>query len=195
LKLLEFSESGVMEMKKKEATPAGNKAPATGNSPSNALPLGTSAKIPIIPGYGPAPRIGDIQISLLEVSREKEAAARILSSGNKVEPLKAGFETVLLQVKAEYVSKGKDAREQTYKMSEGQFMACSADGGAEYPVSPFPGRPEEELIGHTFTAGETREGWLICQLPKNDKTVLLVFRRENVDNHWGLWSDVWFKLA
>jgi hypothetical protein len=194
-----------MEMKKKEANPAGNKAPAskapttiavaTGNSPGSALPLGTAAKIPIIPGYGPAPRIGDIQVSLLEVSREKEAVARIQSSGIQVKPPKSDFENALLHVKAEYVIKGKDAREQSYKMSEGQFLVCSANGGAEYPVSPFSRRPEEELIGHTFTAGETREGWLICQLPENDKTVLLVFRRENVDNHWGLWADIWFKLS
>ncbi len=187
-------------MTKKEAAPAGNKAPArsaaaTGNSPGSALPLGTVAKIPIIPGYGPAPRIGDIQVGLSEVLRGKEAAARIQSSGIKADPVKAGFEYVLLHVKAEYASKGKDAREQTYKMSDGQFLACSADGAAEYPVSAFSTKPEEDLIGHTFTAGEKREGWLICQLPQNDKTVLLAFRRENVDNHWGLWSDIWFKLG
>jgi hypothetical protein len=189
-------------MKKKEtaasaaadAVAAANKAPPTGNSPGSALPLGTAAKSPIIPGYGPGPRIGDIQLTLLEVLRGKEAAARIKSDGIQAEPLKSGFEYVILRVKAGYVSKGKDAREQTYTMTKGQFVACSADGGTEYQVLPVSERPENSLIGHTFTAGETREGWLLCQLPQKETRPLLIFRRENVDNVWGLWSDVWFQL-
>jgi hypothetical protein len=177
-----------------DAVAAANKAPPTGNSPGSALPLGAVAKIPIIPGYGPGPRIGDIQLSLLEVLRDKEAAALVQSRRIQAAPLKTGFENVLLHIKAGYVRRGKDAREQTYKMSEGQFVAYSADGGTEYQVLPVSEQPGENLIGHTFAPGESREGWLLCQLPQKEKKPFLVFSRGNVENVWGLWSDVWFQI-
>jgi hypothetical protein len=184
-------------MKKKESAGADNAAASaapTGNSPGNALPLGATAKIPIIPGYGPGPRIGDIQLSLLEVLREKEAAALIQSRGIRAEPLKSGFENAMLRIKAGYVKRGNDAREQVYRMTEGQFAAYSGDGGTEYQVLPVSGQSGDSLIGHTFTPGESREGWLLCQLPQNEKKPFLVFRRGDVENVWGLWSDVWFQL-
>jgi len=183
-------------MKKKETTtPANIASPATGSSPGSALPLGTEAKIPIIPGYGPGPKVGDLLVSLLEVIRGKEAAARIRDLGMQSEPPKTGFEYIIIRVKAEYVRSGRGPREQPYKMTEGQFLAGSSDGGTEYQVFSLCKRPEEGLIGHTFSAGDSREGWLLFQVPKEEKKPLLIFRRENVENVWGLWSDVWFQLS
>jgi hypothetical protein len=183
-----------MAMKKKETAPSGSNTAATGNSPGSALPVGKAAKIPIIPGYGPGPRIGDLQVVVLDVLRSKDAEDRVQSSGIPVEKLKTGFENVLIHVKAGYASSGRGPREQPYNMTEGQFLAGSADGGTEYQVRPFSGKAEEKLIGRTFISGDSREGWFLCQLPKNETKPLLMFRRGNVDNVWGLWSDVWFQL-
>jgi hypothetical protein len=183
-----------MDMVEKESTTVRSISPAAGNSPGSALPIGATAKIPIIPGYGPGPRICDLLVSVLEVVRGKEMASRIQSLKIQVEPLKTGFENVAIRVKADYTRSGRDPREQSYKMTEGQFLASSSDGATEYKVSSVSKQSEEGLIGHTFSAGESRQGWLLCQLPKEEKKPLLIFRRENVDNVWGLWSDIFFKL-
>jgi hypothetical protein len=181
-------------MSEKETTTHDNKAPATGNSPSGAIPIGSAAKIPIIPGFGPGPKIGNLLVSILEVIRGVEAEDRIQSRGIAVELLKSGFENLLLRVKAEYVRVGKGPREQPYYLSQDHFLACSADSGTEFKVFPFSGQPDDSIIGQMFTQGDSREGWLICQVPKNELKPLLIFRRQNVDNVWGLWSDIWFKL-
>jgi hypothetical protein len=166
----------------------------TGNSPGSAMPIGATAKIPIIPGYGPGPRIGDLLVSLQEVIRGGEASSRIRSQGDRSEPLKTGFEDVLLRVKVEYARSGRGPREQSYHMTENQFLVSSSNGASEYPVSSFEKGADEGLIGHTFGPDESREGWLKCQLPGAEVKPFLLFRRENVDNVWGLWSDVWFQL-
>jgi hypothetical protein len=167
---------------------------ATGNSPGAALPVGATAKIPIIPGWGPGPRVGDLTVTLLEVVREKDIAARSQFQGIRIEPPESGFENILLRLRAEYTSSGRGPRLQPYQMTEGQFLVYSAASGSEYPVWAFARQGGEGLIGHTFNPSESREGWLLGQVPQEEPKPLLIFRRENVDNIWGLWSDVWFQL-
>ena len=178
--------------KKETITPA---SPATGNSPASALPRGTAAKIPIIPGYGQGPKVGEVMVIILDVVRGNEATTRTrelgMPSGG---PLKTGFEDVIVRVKAEYIRSGRGPREQPFKLTEGQFLASSPDGWTEYKVSSLSKRPEEGLIGRIFASGDSHEGWLIFQVPKEEKRPLLIFRRENVENVWGLWSDIYFQL-
>ena len=181
-------------MKKQENNTSADRVPATGNSPGSAIPIGAEAKIPIIPGYGPGPRVGDLLVSILEVKRGEEVESYILSRGIEIKSLQSGFENVLLRVKVEYARAGRGPREQPYYLPQDHFIACSADGGTEYRVFPYTDQPQESLIGHMFTQGDSREGWILCQLPENEERPFLLFRRENADNVWGLWSDIWFKL-
>jgi len=181
-------------MNEKETARNANISSATGNSPGNAIPVGAAVKIPIIPGYGPGTRIGDLVLSVLEVKRGEHAEPDIQPEGSEFKPLKSGFENIFMRVKVEYIRAGRGPRQRPYYLSPDQFRACSFDGGEEYEILYFSERSGENLIGHTFDMGDSREGWLMCQLPEKELKPFLLYRRENVDNVWGLWSDIWFKL-
>jgi len=171
-----------------------NRTPVTGKSPSDAYPVGSMIKSPIIPGYGPGPKIGDLQISLLEVVRGKELAERVESGQIPPVPQKNGFDNIAVNLKVEYARYGRGPREQPYRLTDGQFLACSQNGSTEYKVIPLVEESQGGLIGHVYKAGEARQGWLYCQVPAQETSPYLLYRRENVDNVWGLWSDIWFKL-
>ena len=168
--------------------------PVTGKSPGDAYPAGAVVKIPIIPGYGPGPKIGDLLITLVEIARSKEIESHLEPDEIPPAPEKSGFETIILSLKAEYARYGKGPRQQPYMMSDGQFLACSSDGSTEYKVMPLYDESRGGLIGYLFHLGDSRQSWLYCHMPVEEKEPFLLYRRENVDNVWGLWSDIWFKL-
>ncbi|MBN1190498.1 MAG: hypothetical protein JXA46_12150 [Dehalococcoidales bacterium] len=168
--------------------------PVTGKSPGDAYPVGSVVKIPIIPGYGPGPKIGDLLITLLEVLRGKEIENRLPPGEIPPAPEKDDMENVVFSLKVEYARYGRSPREQPYMLSDGQFLACSSDGDTEYQVIPLSDESRGGLIGYLFKAGDSRQNRLYCRLPVEEKKPYLLYRRENVENVWGLWSDIWFKL-
>jgi hypothetical protein len=167
-----------------------------GSSHSNPAPIGITVKTTVERGdsYSGA-ELCDLGITVLEVVRGKEAWERIKAQGVSKKPAKAGFEYLLARIRFFYSRRGSGFEESgTYSVSEGQFIIASADGMKEYEPPPVLKQPEPGLIDLPLHPDETREGWVVLQVPEKDKLALLVFKRQHVEAIYGLRGYVWFKL-
>lgn len=137
----------------------------------------------------------DIRITVLEALRGAAAWER-LKAQNIInhEPPK-GFEYVLAHIRLGYFPKGKRTGVGNYTLAEGQFCLKSEGSETKYEFLPVLKWPSPELIGYTFSPGETREGWILFQVPEKDKNVLLIFQRKHAEAKYGLWWDIKFKLS
>ena len=141
-----------------------------------------------------APEIYDLDITLLEIVRGKEAWERIKAQGVLDEEPKTGFEYILARIQFGYSRRGRGLGSETYRLTEGQFAAVSSDGKVEYKIPSALHQPQPQLIGSVFSAGESREGWIFLQVPKGEKKPMLIFKRENAEGIYGIWRSVWFQL-
>jgi hypothetical protein len=169
-----------------------------GSQPDHAAPVGVTVKAKIERGdrYS-APEIYNLDITLLEVVRGKEGWERIKEQGVSDELPKAGYEYVLIRIGFGYFSKarGFGHAHEAYRIGNGSFSAVSADGKTEYEIPSVLRQPQPQLVGMSFSAGESREGWIVLQVPETEKEPLLSFRREYAENVYGVWGSVWFQLS
>jgi len=184
---------------------------AGGNSPGNAAAPGTGVRTTVERGHAyMVPRLYNVEITLKEVVRGEAARERAEKLASQ--PLKEGFEYVLALVSfgyfergrvspqtaggaaRQFVSFGGGSVDVTYTLAEGQFAAASSDGATEYPVPGVSRQPDPGLTGYEFHPGESREGWMLFQVPQNEPRPLLIFKREHVEGNYGIWGYVWFRL-
>ncbi|MBN1190499.1 MAG: hypothetical protein JXA46_12155 [Dehalococcoidales bacterium] len=183
-----------------------------GASPGGAAPVGTAVKTTVERGHAyMVPRLYNVEITLKEIVRGEEA--RLRAEKLAIGPPEKGFEYLLAFIKfgyfergriapqvlsdtgtKQYVSFGGGSVDITYTLSEGQFLAVSADGETEYPVPSVTQQPEPGLIGREFHPGEAYEGWILFQVPEDEDKPLLIFKREHVEGVYGIWSYIWFRL-
>jgi hypothetical protein len=201
-------------MNNPEKKSAAAKSSQTGNSPGSAVPIGTTVKTTVERGHAyMVPRLYNVEITLEEVIRGKKALAGAEKLLKPEQQLKDGYEYLLARLKfgyfergriapagstgtadKQYVSFGGGGVDVTYTLSEGQFLAVSAGGETEFEIPAVLQQPEPHLIGWEFHPGESREGWILFQVPKDDKKPLLIFKREHVEGIYGIWGYVWFQL-
>ena len=176
-------------------TPIDNQNPVPGSSHLSAAEVGETIKTTIERGDAySAPEIYDVEITLLEVVRGEDAWERIKAQGVSSETPKAGFEYVLARIGFRYSRRGKGLGDEAYKLTEGQFIAVSADGQEEYEIPSVLQQPQPQLVDTLFHSGESREGWILMQVPEDEKKPLLVYKREHVEGVYGIWRHVWFQL-
>lgn len=144
-----------------------------------------------------APEIYNLEITLLEVIRGKEALDRIKVQSISDALPKVGFEYVLVRIRFGYFSKarGFEHAHEAYRIGDGSFSAMSADGDTEYAIPSVIRQPQPQLVGISFSAGESREGWIVLQVPETEKEPLLSFHRDYAENVYGVWGSVWFQLS
>ena len=168
-----------------------------GSSQEHPAPVGVTVKTKIERGdrYS-APEIYSLEITLLEVLRGKEAWDRIKVEGMSDEPPKAGFEYLLAHIRFGFFSKarGFGHANEAYRIGESSFSATSADGKTKYEFPSVSQPPQPQLVGLSFSTGESREGWVIFQVPETEKRPLLSFHRDYAENVYGVWGAVWFRL-
>jgi hypothetical protein len=159
--------------------------------------LGTTVKTKIERGdrYS-APEITNLEITVHEVVRGKDAWDRIISEGTFQGDFKGGFEPCLVRIKFGYRQKGRGfGRDKSpYEIPDDAFMALSNDGETEYPIPSSPDQSRSTLLNTAFNSGETKEGWILLQVPQGEKRPLLTFKRDYRENAYGFWGPVWFKL-
>ena len=166
-----------------------------GSSHLRPVPVNVTVKTKIERGDAySAPEIYDLEITLIEIVHGKEALDRIKVQGVLDGPPKRGFEYVLARVQFKYSRRGKGLGNVTYRLTEGQFAAVSADGKTGYEIPSVLQQPQPQLIDCVFSAGEFREGWILLQVPKDEKKPRLIFKRENAEGIYGIWRSVWFQL-
>lgn len=176
-------------------TPVNNQNLVPGSSHLSAVPFGVSIKTTIERGDAySAPEIYDLEITLLEVIRGVDARERIKVQSIANELPKAGFEYLLVRIELAYSRRGRGLEDEAYKLTEGQFAAVSADGQTEYMIPAVLPQPQPQLVDTIFHSGESREGWILLQVPEDEKKPLLVYKREHVEGVYGIWRHVWFQL-
>jgi hypothetical protein len=169
--------------------------PILGTSPSHPAPVGVTIKTTIERGEAySAPEIYNVEITLLEIIRGDEAKERIKVQSPLNEPPKAGFEFVLAHIRVGYFRRNRGMGGEVYRLTKGQFAALSSDGKTEYQIPAVLSQPQPQLIDSIFSPGESRDGWILLQVPKDDKNPLLIFKRQNIEGVHGVWGYIWFQL-
>ena len=169
--------------------------PILGTSYSSPTPVGVTVQTTIERGEAySAPEIYNVEITLLEMVRGDEAWERIKVQGSISEPPKAGFEFVLVHIRFGYFRRSRGTGGEVYRLTKGQFAAVSPDGKTEYEIPTILSSPQPQLIESTISPGESCDGWILLQVPKDDKKPLLIFKRQNVEGVHGVWGHIWFQL-
>jgi hypothetical protein len=165
---------------------------ALGRDPQRPTPIGTTTKADTERGYG-------VEIAVMEVVRGREAEERIQIQGVAGSPPPVGFERILVRIRFTYFRKARgmpDAGNE-YRITANNFESASVDGTTKYELPILTRQPEPELIGASIAPGETREGWIVLQVPSVEKQPLLSFHRESAPSNYVLihtWQPIWFKL-
>jgi hypothetical protein len=169
--------------------------PILGTSPSHPAPVGVTIKTTIERGEAySAPEIYNVEITLLEIMRSDEAWERIKGQNPLNEPPKATFEFVLAYIRFGYFRRSRGAGGEVYRLTKDQFAAVSPDGKTEHEIPTVLSQPQPQLIGSTLSPGESRDGWILLQVPEDDKKPLLIFKRQNIEGVHGVWGYIWFQL-
>ncbi len=168
-----------------------------GSGEGNPAPLGMTVKTKIELGdrYS-APEIYHLEISLLEVIRGQEAWKSLKMQEVSIDPPKLGMEYILARLRICFLSKARGFRgaSQVFSIKESSFSVFSGDGKTEYETPRLKEQPHPKLIGTSLTVGESREGWVLFQVPEDEKRPLLSFHREFEKNVYGHWGTLWFQL-
>lgn len=169
----------------------------SGNSRDRATPLGITVTTKIERGdrYS-SPEIFNLEITVLEVVRGKEARDRIKAEGTFQDDFDTGFEPCLIWIKFGYFKKGRGLgyNKSPYEIPDDAFMALSKDGETEYPIPPSGGQPRPQLLNTPFIDGDIKEGWILLQIPEEEARPFLTFKRDYQENAYGFWGPVWFQL-
>jgi hypothetical protein len=168
------------------------RSPMLGSNHDHPVPVGVTMKVMTERGYV-------VEVTVLEIVRGKDAQERIIAKGVSDKLPKAGFEYVLARIKFGYFrkAKGMNDPDHAYRIAGSNFSATSADGKMEYETPSVLRQPQPQLIDTLTPPGEFREGWIVLQVPEDEKEPLLAFHREYAHSNYVLlhqWRPVWFKL-
>jgi hypothetical protein len=190
---LEYWNNLIMDEKKTKSGASGT----SGNSRDRAASLGKTVKTKIERGdrYS-APQIYNLEITVLEVVRGKEAWDRLGAEGVPQDDFKAGFEPCFVRIKFGYFQKGRGFGhdKSPYEIPDDAFRALSKNGETEYSIPSSEDQPRSQLLKTPFISGDIKEGWILFQVPEEEDRPLLTFKRDYRENAYGFWGPVWFKL-
>ncbi len=141
-----------------------------------------------------APEVYNLEITLQEIVRGEKAWDRIKEQG-AAEEARVGFEYILCSIRIGYFSRARGFAHsgEAYEISGEHFGAVGADGRTELERPLLLRQPDPPLIGTALSVNESREGWILLQVPFGEKA-FLIFRREYETNQYGVWGPVWFRL-
>ena len=172
-----------------------NESGTAGSASDRPASVGVTVKTTIERGDAYlSPEIYNVEITLLDIVRGKEAWERVRSQGLSDKPPETGFEYILALIRFGYYQRGRRLGSEAYQLTEGQFAAVSPDDKQEYELPVTLRQPQPPLIGRHFHQGESYEGWILFQVPKEEKEPRLIFKRKHIEGMYGIWRYVWFQL-
>jgi hypothetical protein len=172
-----------------------NKSGIPGSSVNSPAPPGFTVKTTIERGDAYlSPEIYNVEITVLEAFRGKEALERLRSQEATDKSPEAGYEYILARIRFGYFQRGRRVGSEVYELKEGLFVAVSADGQQEYEIPAGLPQPQSPLTSQLFNNGESHEGWILLQVPEAEKEPRLAFKRKHVEGMYGIWGYVWFSL-
>lgn len=126
--------------------------------------------------FGEQYETGDVpylaKITVVKVLRGAEAESMVKAASASNPPPKAGFEYVSVRVRFELSARVPEAHDQ-YALDPSQFTSISSDG-SEYPAPDLGARPSP-AIHAIVKSGDSVEGWVVLQVPRSDRTPLMLF--------------------
>jgi hypothetical protein len=163
------------------------------------VPVGVTIKTMIVrQARNPSTVNYNLEITALEVLRGNDALVRIRKEGVTEEGPKSGFEYLMALLRFKYYPKARGLSEyEPYVVDHNQFHAVSQDGNKAYGLPHLNRQPEPRLIGATISINESLEGWIVLQVPLDEKEPLLSFDRDYIENRLTLRTArglLWFKL-
>ena len=168
---------------------------AAGSSPQSAASVMATVKTTIERGDAYlSPQLYNVEVTLLQFLRGKEAGEQVRARGITDNPPQDGYEYLLANIRVGYFRRVRGLEDEPYTLTEGQFAAVSPDGITEYTIPAVSRQPQPPLVDVTFNPGDTREGWILLQVPQDEKTPFLVYKRKHVEGNYGIWGYIWFKL-
>ena len=175
-----------------EQIPSKTRSSMLGSRQDHPVPTGVTAKAMTERGYV-------VEVAVLEIVRGKDALNCIIAEKISDKPPKPGFEYVLTRIRFGYFrkAKGMSDLDHAYRIAGSNFIAASSDGTAEYEIPSVSRQPQPQLIDTLIPPGESREGWIVLQVPEDEKEPLLAFHREYATSNYVLlhqWRPIWFKL-
>ena len=175
---------------------ASEKKTPTIGSQGNPAPVGATVRTRVERGdrYS-APEVYNLDITLREIVKGTEASNRIAEHGLLGRP-EPGSDYILCRVRVGYFSKGRGFGHSTekYQVTGEHFAAVAADGKEEFPLPMLLRQPDPPLVGTSLSVNESREGWVVLQVPAVGNP-FLIFRREYATNQYGVWGPVWFRMS
>lgn len=181
-----------------ESGPSGRR-PILGSRHDRPAPIGTPVKALIErQARNPSTVTYNLVTTVLEVLRGKEARENIRRADlADIEP-DPDFEHLMALIRFKYAPKARGLPEyEPYEVEQIQFTALSHDGSEEYGMPQLKRQPDPGLIGRSIAVNESREGWIIFQVPSEEKEPLLAFDRDATEGRLTLKTArglLWFKL-
>jgi hypothetical protein len=173
--------------KQENDAPTGSNGVIPGSSPQNPAYLGLTVKTTIERGNAyEMPEIYDLELTILEVQRGQPATGK---SSADLDPL---YEYISVRLRTGYFRKGRQPGGEVYNLGESQFAIVSGDGETEYKNLAISG--EGQFIYGPLSPGESREGWVVLQAPKQEAKPILTFKRLNPGGVHEIWGNIWFRL-
>jgi hypothetical protein len=152
-----------------------------GSSSTYAAPIGaTVPAIVELEDMYRAPETYDVRITVMEILRGETSADLMNKASAFNAPAKNGFEYVAAHIRFEYSARGAPG-DKTWELRGNQFDAFSGEGKLYENPSIVP--PEPGLSG-TLSSGDSKQGWIVFTVAKNDRKPVMIFNP----------GSVWFQL-
>jgi len=177
----------------------GGRPTIPGSRHDRPVPLGITAKVMVErQARNPSTITYSLEITVLEALRGKHAWDRIRKEDIAGVDLISGFEYLMARIRLKYYPKARGLSEyEPYMVDENQFSAVSQNGKTLYVLPHITKQPDPSLIGSCVAINETREGWIVLQVPLNEREPLLSFDRDRTESRLTLRTArglIWFKL-
>jgi hypothetical protein len=173
--------------------------PILGSRHDRPVPLGTPIKVMIErQARNPSTVTYSLETTVLEVLRGERAQESIRKADLEDKDPDPGFEYLMARIRFRYAPKARGLPEyEPYEVKQIQFRALSHNGSEEYGMPQLKRQPDPGLIGISIAVNESREGWIVFQVPLNEKEPLLGFDRDAAEGRLTLKTArglLWFKL-
>jgi len=173
--------------------------PILGSRHDRPVPIGTPVKALIErQARNPSTVTYSLETTVLEVLRGERARENIRKADLADKEPDPGFEYLMARIRFKYAPKAQGLPEyEPYEVEQIQFRACSHDGSTEYEIPKLKRQPDPGLIGLSIAVYESREGWIVFQVPSEEKEPLLAFDRDATEGRLTLKTVrglLWFKL-
>ena len=177
----------------------GKRRPIPGSRHDRPVPLGTPVKALIErQARNPSTVTYSLETTVLEVLRGERACEHIRNADLADKDPDPGFEYLMARIRFKYVPKARGLLEyESCRIEQTQFRVYSHDGSTEYEITQLKRQPDPGLIGSSIAVNESREGWIVFQVPQDEKEPLLAFDRDATEGRLTLKTVrglLWFKL-